>query len=47
MRIPLIYVTNQHELVKTYQRENVQQMTRIISGKLLYERFILGESEFV
>ena len=47
MCIPLIYISNRHELVQTYLRENVQQMTRVIFCKLLYGGFILSESESV
>ena len=45
MCIPLICISNQRELVQTYQWENVQQMTHVIFCKLLYAGFILGESE--
>ena len=47
MCIPLICISNRRELVQTYKRENVQEMTHLIFCKLLYEGFILGESESV
>ena len=47
MCIPLICISNECELVQTYQREKVQQMTHAIFCKLLYGGFILGESESV
>ena len=46
--IPLIiYISNRLELVQTYQRGNVQQMTHVIFCKLLFGGFSLGESESV
>ena len=47
MCIPLTFISNQRELVQTYKRENVQQMTHVKFSKLLYGGFILGESESV
>ena len=41
MCIPLICMSNRCELVQTYYRENVQQMTHVIFCKLL-----LGTSNF-
>ena len=40
-------ISNRRELMQTYRRENVQQMTHVIFRKLLYGGFILGESESV
>ena len=47
MCIPLICISNGRELVQTYKWENVQHMTHVIFLKLLYEGFILDESESV
>ena len=47
MCIPLMCISNRLELVQTYQRENVQQMTHVIFCKLLYGDFILGENKSV
>ena len=41
---PLICISNRRELMQTYQRENVQQMTHVIFCNLLHGSFILGES---
>ena len=44
MCIPLICISNRRELLLA---GNVQQMTHVIFGKLLYGGFILGENESV
>ena len=47
MCISLICISNRHELVHTYWRENVQQMTHVTFRKLLHRGFILDGSESV
>ena len=47
MCIPLICSSNRREIVQTYKRKSVQQITHVIFCKLLYGGFILGESESV
>ena len=47
MCIPLICISIRGELVQTYSREDVRQMTHVIFCKLLCSGFILGESESV
>ena len=42
MCISLICISNQGELVRTYQRENMQQMTHVIFCKLLLRGFYFG-----
>ena len=45
--IPLICINNRYELIQTYQRESVQQITHVIFCKLICGGFILSESESV